>query len=231
MSAGFVAASSQYLEVGSAWKTARPFTVNCWVKFDPASEGGPIWMQLPAGAGANYHAGNTTAADAVRTIVVNGSGSDAAIGETIGDTDWHMCTFILSSTDLISVLDADWANRVTTASTREPSVTVNTTRIGYDSFGPGYYQGDVAELAVWDVALGQTEVELLYFAAGVGRYAPEAVPADLLNYYPLDEVYTVSDAWGSAHFTNNNGVTFDDDDHPVILRVPRNSLAMMGAGV
>lgn len=157
-----------------------------------------------------------TAGDPVMYSVSTGSGNQDTVTTTGGSSGvWtHACAVGFTATNRSAFKDGQ----------DEGTGTTNRTPLNLDRLSIGLLArvttplfpmvGRIAEVAVWDVALSDTEV--LELAGGVPPTAVQS--ADLVAYWPL--VSDAEDAIGSNDLTVNGAVL--DADHPPLgaLRHP-----------
>lgn len=188
MARRFVSASSQFLEKASAVTNALPVTMACW--FHPATASvaaGLIDIHnsasvntrnqsfLSLGSGNNVVAtsGNNVGnvASATSATAFNGAGA------------WHhACAVFASSSSRAAYLDG--AGKGTNATGISPTG-VNSTEVGRcgGTVPVQYFDGLLAEAAVWTAAL--TDAEVLQLSQGV---SPAQIrPQSLAAYWPLRE--------------------------------------------
>jgi hypothetical protein len=178
MARHLVQASSQYLINASAPLTAAPCTFACWV--NPILSGGSAGgVQITDGTvnnafGVEFFASGAVAAETY------GSGvfpiAQTAAGSLTAGTWQHIAGVFASSTSRIAFANGVASSPETTAAI---PTGLNQILIGNNS---GHYgNGDIAEAAVWNVALSALEIATL--AAGVSPLLVR--PSALVFYAPL----------------------------------------------
>lgn len=177
MALRFISSYSQRLSYSSALVTAAPFTIASWVKPTAEYGDGLVAAFINASTEAGYYF------SANETFVSLGAGNGYAATSTgITLNTWgHACVVEASSTSRAAYVNGGGKATDTTASgTISPTIT----RVCCD-----YYEGadqnfqdiDLADLAIWNVAL--TDAEVAALAAGASPLSIR--PSNLVAYYPL----------------------------------------------
>jgi hypothetical protein len=205
MARGFVAASSQYISVGTGVNTtgatAATYNISCagWISLNSKTANKRLIAKWDNGNGANAQfsflldVGSGASFDQALFATASGlfqSGSVDAVltGATHLNTGqyYHVCGVRSGTTSnlyLNGVAD-------TTAGTNTLTYTSNNTTVlvgaDIDTGGPTtpqhFMDGRIADVAVWNIALTQTEVRGL--AAGARPW--QIRNASLLGWWPLD---------------------------------------------
>lgn len=166
--------------------TAAPFTMACWARPDAENVAAAALSIGDKDVGAHFwdilFVGNV-AGDPIRFRALAGgtAGSAEATGIDFAANTWyHVCGVETSATDRAVFVDG--GNKGTNATNRSPANADNIT-IGADgnSTFSSPFSGDVAEAAVWNVALTDAEVAVL----GKGVPAFMVRPSALVFYAPL----------------------------------------------
>ena len=163
--------------------TSAPFTIACWMNknalglqtvvalTDTDVDDDDEWTLSPLlSAQIRYH-------------VKDGSATNPTTGNTYTAAAWHhLCAVEASSSSHRIVLDGDWANSGQSTTTLTPD-NADTLSLGVilDPAPNQFYSGKAAELAVWNVALAQAQVEML--AEGLSPLLVN--PGALVFYAPL----------------------------------------------
>jgi hypothetical protein len=94
----------------------------------------------------------------------------------------HVCGVFASNSSRTAILNGDLANKDTEPTSNTPDATMNMVIVGARQDGTsGSWDGDVAETAIWDVALSDDEVVALSLG-----YSPQLIrPASLVFYCPV----------------------------------------------
>jgi hypothetical protein len=199
MARQFNSASSQYLELASAIVAGVPLTISCW--FRPASAAASYnLVNIGDAGGANYFNVYANPTGAAATIGATSAGSasgstgdkTAVTTATYAANRWyHACAVYVSSTSRAAYLDG--GGKGTDVNTSLPTA-MTQTDVGAYHTGTGVFgafNGQVAEVAIWNVDLTDVEVAALAGAGGLGGPAPLAGlpllvrPASLVAYWPL----------------------------------------------
>lgn len=212
MAGSFARASSQSLNSTTIPVSALPFTFSCWFYSVTAATTQTL-MTMDRTGFADYmellaHSGGHLMFDAA---VASGPNRRAETANSWSANTWHHAAAVAaSSTDRKSYLDADVAN----AGANSSSVTFGTYNdfnIGrYGGGSPGdYFDGRIAEVGVWNVALDTAEIAAL--AKGISPLLVR--PSGLVFYAPL--VRSFQDIRAALALTNTNTVTVGD--HPRVF--------------
>lgn len=200
MAYDFVAASSQYLVTSSTPVTAHSCTLACWARNDIAAGGTLISIGDSSGS-SNFRL-STNVSSLVQAAVTNSSGtsSSASSGTAATGTLFHAAGRFSDSTNRIA-----YANGVA-GGTNTPNVTPS----GLDLISIGarsrssvdlYFDGLIAEVGIWNVALNPTEIAAL--AEGVT--CDKVRPQSLQFYAPL--IRDLQDLRDGLTLTNTNSAT------------------------
>lgn len=202
-------AVSDRIRSATAPVTAAPFSIACWARSDDETAAqaaisigdkdvtGHFWDILFVG---------NVAGDPIRFRALAGgtAGSAEAVGIDYAANTWyHVCGVETSSTSRAVFVNG--GAKGTNATNRSPANADNVT-VGADgnSTPSSPFSGDIAEAAVWSVALTDAEVAVL----GTGVPAFMVRPASLVFYAPLvrgaidirsGNVLTITGATVSAH--------------------------------
>jgi hypothetical protein len=143
-------------------------------------------------------------ADDGRVILLEFDTASSTAGSTTtyALNSWnHVCGVIASSTSRTIYLNGggSFTNTGLRSATGMTSARVGSSHLG--SGGGGSLNGDVAELAIWNAALTQSEVSTLSKGIMSDRVRNE----NLIFYSPL--IRNLQDVKGALPITNNNGAT------------------------
>ena len=217
MAVQFTSASTQYLQVDSAipGATETPLTMACWFKHGSGVVDS-LMMHVDASEPDNYFLMLLDASDnVVASHRQDGSPSDATKGAFTADAWQHAGAVFVSTASRFAYLNGVAGTENTTLD--EQLTGIDRFAIGAfrDSSPGGYYEGPIAEAAVWSVAL--TTAEMAILAAG---YSASFVrPASLVFYdrmIRLDSGGDSHDIVGGLTMTGFNTPT--TGNHPRIIR-------------
>ena len=196
----FAAASSQYLTTASAPASVYPITIACWFKSNLAASTCPISINANNRSRVNIFILNT---GAVNVGVSNAGGTTASTTTTTtaaANTWNHAAGVYTSATSRTAYLNGGGS-------------TTNTTNIAISDFAQigigaryllawgGFYNGEAAEVGIWNVALTAEEIASL----AKGMTCDKVRPQSLVFYAPL--VRDLIDYKGGLTITNNNTAT------------------------
>jgi len=202
--------TNQYLNISSAPVTAFSYTIACWARKDLNTGG--ILVNLGNSTNANACAIISTGPGelvAASTINTAGSNNTAVSGSAITGVWFHAAGVFNSS-----VVTLAFANGVS-AGTGTNDITptgLNCLSIGarVRSSVDGYFDGQIAEVGIWNVVL--TAAEIASLAKGVT--CDKVRPQSLRFYAPL--IRDLQDVKGGLTITNTNSATVYD--HPRVYK-------------
>lgn len=178
MARNFVAASAQYLRNAAAVISAAPFTAACWYR--PTTLQQNELISIAVNGATNNHF--SIACQAAGQIQANARDTAAAQSVTTGILvagTWAHCGAVFASTTSRTAYLNGVAATVDTTSVNPAGM--NETLIGTGENNSKRANGDIAEAAIWNVALSTTD--MLALAAGV---CPLLIrPNALVFYSPL----------------------------------------------
>lgn len=183
----FTSASSEYAEYTSGSPvTAAPLTMACW--FRPADDTTRSTLINLVQSADDTHrwtleAAGNVAGDTIRYFAVAGGANSVAITTTgfTANTWHHCCAVEASSSDRRVFIDG--GSKGTQTASRVPA-SINRITVGAFRSGASnslHANGRIAEAAIWNVAL--TDSEVLALARGV--HPLDMRPANLVAYWPL----------------------------------------------
>lgn len=188
MAREFTAANDEHVQLaGAPVVTAAPFTLSAIVSQASAVEGAIIelfdidsatlngWsLRMDDGRGAKFGVFDDGVNDFVQTFNISPL-----------NTPVHIAAIETSPASRRVILDGDWANSKASGVSRTPTAAaLDATTIGAEEFNSVIFiphDGLIQELAVYDVALAQAEIELLAKFVSPLLVRPES----LVLYMPL----------------------------------------------
>ena len=203
-------ASSHYLEAASTPITATPFTFSAMFNSDDGTLTQAMVYMGDAGTVDNFFelaADGTLAGDPVRFRARTTGNGDAVTSTGYTTGTWHHAAGVsASATSRTAYIDGGSSG--TSGSSRIPTG-VDTLAIGRRSAttGVNYFSGNIAEVAIWDVALAAAQVgmfaipisplivnlgSLVFYCPIIGNFSPEIDVAASRNM-------TVTGATVAAH--------------------------------
>lgn len=200
MARTFVTASSQYLAYAGVPVTAVPVTLAAWVKpVDVAAQYGIVGVANSAtGAGVGLVLQPTTGKVMARvddTVVAPSALSTTSVAVGV----WtHVCGVFAGLSSRAAFVNG--GSKGTDTTTTIAWSGLNVTELGDTNVGAHvwYLNGDLAEVAIWTVALDDAEVASL--AAGVSPLLVR--PTALAAYWPLlGRTSPEIDLWGRRELT------------------------------
>ena len=205
MARNFVAASSQFLENGAAIVTAAPLTMACWYRPVATNAAYLLMMQGLFDASTDYF---YLYHNLTNTVVAQTHATDTVFAATSAGTSagvWtHACAVFAAADSRAAYING--GSKGTNTDSRTPAG-INRTLLGARYLTGSkslFLDGDLAEAAIWNVALDDAEVATL--AAGVSPLGVR--PSGLVAYWPL--IGTTSpeiDIRGRTELTLNNTPT------------------------
>lgn len=193
--------TNQWLDTATAPATAAPLTIGCWFRCSQNTANQVLVILEQAGTNNFFNLGvrGAVAGDPIAIVAGSIAGS-VATNSTAGYTTntWHHACAVVTS-DTLREIYIDAGNKGTGTASSTPSQ-INKISIGRFSFGQNY-QGQIAEVGVWNAALTADEVASL----AKGMTCDKIRPQSLVFYAPL--VRDLQDVKGGLTITNNNTAT------------------------
>ncbi len=184
MARAFDDASSEYLELDSAPVTAAPFTLSCWFNSDDLTVNQMLMFVGDKDSTEDFwrlSAKGDTGGDPLRFNVNDGTSGSADTSTGYSASTWHhACAVETASNNRACFIDGGSKGTDATSVSPVAADRVSIGRSGDSSPGQ-YMSGNIAEAAIWSVALSDAEVALL--AKG---FSPLFIqPHNLVAYWPL----------------------------------------------
>jgi hypothetical protein len=206
--------STQYHENTSLAQTF-PLTFACWFYVPSAGFGNTL---MNSGGDASLHYHWMTAHDSSKTVQVASrsglGGSSASTTTNWSDDTWHhACTVIASATSRSVFLDG--GGKATNIGSQSPTINqFNLAVRFYNATYAQHHNGYIAEAAVWNVALTDSEVVIL-----ASRAYPLSVRLQsVVSYWPL--MRSPIDIRGNYELTAA-GSPSAVDHPPIVYPVPQ----------
>lgn len=210
MARSFASASSQYLQSASAPVTAMPLTIAVWAKSTTFNNATGIMASLTRKGNNQCWSIDTNAGGTVAANSFDGVNVDASTIASGSNSVWHQVTGVFTSTTSRTIYQDGIAGTLNATSINPASIDAfNVACRDTASGGPQlFFNGQIAEAAVWSVAL--TADEIVALSKGV---SPNLIrPTSLVAYYPLlDSAAPDLDRWnGGFNLTPTNTPTMAD---------------------
>ena len=201
--------TTQYLKRTSTPITDVPVTISCWFQSDSVTASQAL-ASLEDGVNEFYllQAAGAIAGDPVRAMSYSGTWRVAATTTGYSAGTWtHALGIFAADNDRRAFISGGSKG---TESTAEDVAAASYIMVGaYKASVPtGFFDGKLAELAMWNLALSDANAASL--AAGVLPTAIEA--ANLIGYWPLFD--DANDDKGTANLTEIGSPSYDTADHP-----------------
>lgn len=221
--------TADYLEATSAPATALPVTLVCWMRTDQTTTSSVALCVGTNGGNGRvqvvYQGAVANDPVAAQSISSDASGVEGVSGVTPGTAWFHAAAVFTSTTSRRAFVNG--VGGTTNTTSNDPGASGwNRTLVGArrnsTSIG-AYYDGAIAEAAIYNVALSESEIEQL-----ANGYSPLMVrPQSLAFYAPLFGRAGASgneEDWaGSATLTQSSSPALAD--HPRII-YPRRRIAI-----
>ena len=203
MAYDFTAASTQYLSTASAPASGTPMTIACWCKttaFTNVAGRAAVSVGVANGTHRNQINVNNTNAQ-LFAIGASGTGQSANIALGGNNVLFHYAGVFESSTSRTAYINGVvGATNTTNIGSQNAANTITIGARWNGSLG-NYYNNDISEVGIWNVALTAAEIASL---AG-GMTCDKVRPQSLVFYAPL--VRNLQDVKGGLTITNNNTAT------------------------
>lgn len=182
MAQSFDGSSNQHFDTASTPVTGPPHTAFAWFYPTAVNARTSINIRDSANANNNRFTMVSTSASKLRWDARDTVSQVAISGNAITLNVWNSGAGIsTSTTDRAIVLNGDWANRGTSTVSAAPA-SIDEIEIGIRANALWDFAGRIAEVAIWDVALVQAQVEAL----SLYRLSPLLVePSRLVEYWSL----------------------------------------------
>ena len=162
--------------------TTTPLTLACWYKPASVAHSSQMLINLRVAAENTAHRYSIEiTTDKLWALVRDATqfGLANILTPSMVVNTWYHCVGIFTSSTLRrAVLDGDWANSATDSNNRSPDPS-DQIQIGRRHNVNTPVDGSIEDVAIWNAALNQADVELL--ATGV---SPTRVKRQNLKYYP-----------------------------------------------
>ena len=221
MSATFVRASSQYLEMGVVGWSIKPITLSAWIKTDNLiNNQGILTLTDDSDEFLHLQARVGSAGDPAAALEYNTAWKFAESSTSI-TTSWHHVMGVFAH-DTLRTIYLDGAGKVdNTDSQTAYNEAITKILIGtHKTIGGAYFSGNIAQVAIWNTDL--TEAQGILLAAGANPATIE--PTSISRYWPLIEDGS-SGLDGGASISGSVG--YDANENPVVddpFNYPQNSL-------
>ena len=203
MAFNFTATSTQYLSTASAPASGTPMTIACWCKttaFTNVAGRAAVSVGVANGTHRNQINVNNTNAQ-LFAIGASGTGQSANIALGGNNVLFHYAGVFESSTSRTAYINGVvGATNTTNIGSQNAANTITIGARWNGSLG-NYYNNDISEVGIWNVALTAAEIASL---AG-GMTCDKVRPQSLVFYAPL--VRNLQDVKGGLTITNNNTAT------------------------
>lgn len=219
--------SNQWLNHTTPVISGTPFSVSCWFNPDGLTTQGTFWWEGEAGSASDYHelqfAGDV-AGDPIRAGTRNGTFNSANSSAGPGAANaWYQAAGVwTSSTDRKAYFNG--GNEGSNTTDRTPDF-IDESAIGRtnDSTPGNYFDGSIAEMGIWNVALTPAEIATL----GKGYSVLFVRPQSLVDWIPLFKSEDTGFKTRRA-FTANGTPTVDT--HPPIIYPSIKQIRKLAAG-
>ena len=206
------ASSTEYLNLGSAICTSYPFSISAWFKVPDVDNNYSIVWIGDTGTSNNSLGGvlsNGLQTNSMALHVRDSTTNEIHAFGAVTINTWMHILAVFHSTTSREVCPNGGTCDQSTASV-SPIGTDETTIGSVISVPTWYYEGNIAEVAIWcDDALTESDGANLSNGAN-----PQTIPG-LNAYWPL--LNDANDIVGSNDMTlNGAGITFDSGDHPTV---------------
>ncbi len=207
--------SNQYLDTAILPVSGTPFTLCAWVKLDQLSSVKGDEQCAAAFGDDSAITFLNLRADMNDRLQFNSGPLPTAIAtsnNTITAGTWeHWCGIAALDNERRVVLNGDWTNSGINTDSKDPWNALDNFNVGrlfMNSTAYDYLGGKIAHVAVWNVALDQSEIQSLSECS-----SPDTVRTmDLVAYWPL--VVNDNDDIGGNNLTPHNSPTWSTIDYP-----------------
>jgi hypothetical protein len=157
--------------------SAPPLTITCWVRFYDLVASQVVCVGT-VGSGNNYYGIGLNNSNNVQAIERDTVNSAALTAVAPSQNVWHNLTAVFASHSDRRVY-FDGGNKATDTTTRSATATTGIGVLG-DPTGNGCWTLDICHVALWNIALSDTDVGQLF--TQLPLYVQ---PANLVEYWPM----------------------------------------------
>lgn len=171
---------NSYAYIPGALLSAAPITISAWVRPTSVANLTEILSICSADSG-NYFSLRLNA-NQIQAVARSNTSRTATSTQVLSTNTWyHVCAVFASSSSRAAYVNG--GNKGTNTQSSTPSVVGGeTTLAGLGGSSNGdYYSGDIAELAIWNVALSDAQVLML----SLGLEPTFVAPSNIAAYLPL----------------------------------------------
>lgn len=185
-------ANTDYFVLGSALVTSVPLSMACWIYCTtlPTSHGDEYTLvQISDSSGAGkfdswyIRIDDSSGKNRPQAIMRNGALNNALCSAEISVNTWHHICGVWAATDSGAIY-LDGGNKATDSTNVTGITGLDSTQLGrvdLGTFQDDYFDGRMAEAAIWDVALTDEQVAALAAGASPMHVSPSAP----VGYWPL----------------------------------------------
>jgi hypothetical protein len=216
--------SNQGMRSTSMATLSKPFSMSCWANSNSATANQMAFSVGDASGshyyGVEFRGGN--GGDPVRAKEYNGSTTATAGTQGYSTGVWHnVVAIFVAADDRQCYMDGYYEGNVASVTTNAPDAVA--IGVSGDNTPFGYFDGSVAECAIWNIEIDATDVAML----GAG-YSPLFVRPEALVFY-APAVRGNVDRIGGLALTESNSPTVSAHI-PIIYKPPPFVVAVPGAG-
>lgn len=163
-------------------ENSTKFTFNSWIKTSASTSYQTIFEQVGSDVG-----------ELTRIIYVDGSrvgivlssdgqmfDGDNESSSDVNDGSWHYVSFVIDGADIYIYIDGVLDSNHTNTTFSSATASTSDGYIG-GNFSSSYFNGNIAELTLWNKTLTQTEIQELMISS------PDINDSNLIAYWPLNE--------------------------------------------
>jgi len=214
-----------------------PLTLAAWVKktaaqWADASDNHIVMLSETTASNNSIKIRASLAADnvvATQTSTTDGSAQEA-FADTTYDDVWVLVVGVFTADNDRDVYIETSANVGSSTADKPLTATLNTIAIGGGTHSDfAGFEGNIAEVCIWNMALGTADVDALQTAAQTGPAPNTIQSANVIGYWPLDadnatQLNEGSDAGGDL--TVQSAAPYDAD-HPTITVAGGSSIPVL----
>ncbi len=187
--------SSDFLDgVFNTTYDSEGMTLGIWLKLTAANwaltnQGYMMILHTTAGTTSDsIRLGHTKGlADTVAASSRDGSGDNDARNGLQADHDdiWQLFFGTFTSDTLRESTAQDSGDQFSNASSRPVGAALDKIRVGSNPTGGTFCDGFLAEAAIWDKVLSDTEIDSVWISEGTGNSFAGIAPSNLIGYWPM----------------------------------------------
>ncbi len=209
--------TNDYVAINSVNVSGYPFTFSAWIKTGTIGSSDRVIVNIADNSSSRRYFGIFVGEDEGGQVCIRGrNGGHRTVHSTVtvDDNKWHHVVGVFASaTD--RTLYIDGISEATDSRNVNYSTSVNTTTIGRwgDSTPKSYFDGDIDEVQIWDIALSETQIREMMCKKITSSNLPTGLNwSSLKGYWRLDETSGLTASDQSSSNSDGTLTNMDTSD-------------------